>query len=288
MDSKKFIPDLGKCVDNCYYSETEYKYEYQGECYTDCPIETQYNPDSKLCINTYNSEQNEPIDSITVINTYKNKTEIIRKIIQSLINNYNATFIENGNEMEITEENILIQLTTTKNEKDNENKSKVTIDIQECEDILKQDNNISNNDSLYIIKLIIKEDEMNIPKVEYEVYYPFNNLSLTQLSLEPCKDTKMEISIPVKLNDNIDKYNPKSGYYNDLCHRTTSESGTDISLKDRRNEFVENNMTLCEENCVLIEYNYTKEKAKCSCDIKTSVPLDFDIKFKKVIFLKVL
>ena len=279
MDSKKFIPDLGKCVDNCYYSETEYKYEYQGECYTDCPIETQYNPDSKLCINTYNSEQNEPIDSITVINTYKNKTEIIRKIIQSLINNYNATFIENGNEMEITEENILIQLTTTKNEKDNENKSKVTIDIQECEDILKQDNNISNNDSLYIIKLIIKEDEMNIPKVEYEVYYPFNNLSLTQLSLEPCKDTKMEISIPVNIDGNIDKYNPNSKYYNDICCKTTSKSGTDISLKDRKNEYIEQNMTLCEENCKLIYYNYDTKKVKCSCDMKTNIPLIELIKF---------
>ena len=38
-------------------------------------------------------------------------------------------------------------------------------------------------------------------------------------------------------------------------------------------------MTLCEENCVLIEYNYAKERVKCSCDIKVS--FHYNIKFNK-------
>ena len=40
--------------------------------------------------------------------------------------------------------------------------------------------------------------------------------------------------------------NPKSDYYNDICSSTTSECGTDISLKDRKNEFINNIMSLCE------------------------------------------
>ena len=32
-------------------------------------------------------------------------------------------------------------------------------------------------------------------------------------------------------------------------------------------------MTLCEEDCRLIDYNYETEKVKCSCDIKLSLPL---------------
>ena len=79
------------------------------------------------------------------------------------------------------------------------------------------------------------------------------NNNLTKLDLSICKDTKIEISIAVKINDKIDKYNLSSNYYNDICSKTTSESGTDISLKDRRNEFVDNNMSLCEENCELIQ-----------------------------------
>ena len=104
---------------------------------------------------------------------------------------------------------------------------------------------------------------MKIPKMDYEIYYPFNNdNNLTKLEINLCKGTKIEISIPVKINDNLDKYNPKSGYYNDICYKATSESGTDIILKDRKNEFVENNMTLCEENCDLIDYNYILMKKR--------------------------
>ena len=47
---------------------------------------------------------------------------------------------------------------------------------------------------------------MKIPKVEYEVYYPFYNNNLKKLNLSLCKGTKIEISIPVKINDTLDKY----------------------------------------------------------------------------------
>ena len=128
---------------------------------------------------------------------------------------------------------------------------------------------------------------MKIPKIEYEIYYPLNGgNNLTKLNLTSCKDTKIEISIAVKINDKIDKYNLSSDYYNDICSRTTSESGTDISLKDRRNDFVDNNMSLCEENCELIDYNYNNEKVKCSCDIKLTIPPNYEIKFNKKDYFK--
>ena len=70
-----------------------------------------------------------------------------------------------------------------------------------------------------------------------------------------------------------------NNYYNDICTPITSSFGTDITLDDRRIEFINNNMFLCEENCELIEYNYKKEKAKYSCDIKLNIPDNYDIKF---------
>ena len=63
---------------------------------------------------------------------------------------------------------------------------------------------------LYIY-LISEEEGMKIPKIEYEVYYPlYNKNNLTKLNLTLCKGTKIEISIPVKINITLDKYNPKS------------------------------------------------------------------------------
>ena len=40
-------------------------------------------------------------------------------------------------------------------------------------------------------------------------------------------------------------------------------------------------MTLCEENCKLIDYDYLTERAKCSCDIKITIPLIEEIRFNK-------
>ena len=160
------------------------------------------------------------------------------------------------------------------------------MNLGHCENIIKKNYNISNNDSLYILQIITEEEGMKIPKIEYEVYYPLNSNNLTKLDLFLCKDTKIEISLSVKINGSIDKYNINSNYYNDICSTTTSESGTDISLNDRKNEFIDKNMSLCEENCELIEYNREKGKAKCSCDIKLSISPNYDTKFNKNDFLK--
>ena len=49
---------------------------------------------------------------------------------------------------------------------------------------------------------------MKIPKIEYEIYYPlYNSTNLTKLNLSFCKGSKIEISIAIKINDKIDKYN---------------------------------------------------------------------------------
>ena len=90
------------------------------------------------------------------------------------------------------------------------------MNLGQCENILKKKYNISNNDSLYILQIVSEEEGMKIPKIEYEVYYPLNNSNiLTKLDLSLCKDTKIEISIAVKINDTLDKYNSSSDYYND-------------------------------------------------------------------------
>ena len=115
----------------------------------------------------------------------------------------------------------------------------IEINLGLCENILKDAYNISYNDSLYILILEIPKEDMKIPKIEYGVYHIKDEKNLTQLDLTLCKNTKVEISYPVSIEGNIDKYNSSSGYYNDLCYLLTSDYGTDICLKDRRNEFIE-------------------------------------------------
>ena len=122
---------------------------------------------------------------------------------------------------------------------------------------------------------------MKIPKIEYEVYYLINKTNLINLNLSFCKNTKIVLSIPAYIVDDIEKHNASSDYYNDICSKTTSKYGTDICLKDRKDEFIGNNMTLCEENCELIDYNYDTKKAKCSCKIKLHLPIIENIEIDK-------
>ena len=172
-------------------------------------------------------------------------------------------------------------LTTTNNQKNNLYENKSSIDLKDCEKKLKKLYNIPLNNSLYILKVDIDLEGINIPKIEYEVYYPLYNSDLIKLNLSICKDSKIDVSIPINIDDNIEKYNLSSNYYIDICSKATSDMGTDINLNDRKKIFLNNNMTLCEEDCELTDYNYTTKKAKCSCLIKIKFPLIDNIKFNK-------
>ena len=138
----------------------------------------------------------------------KNKTGLYQHIINYLINEFNMTDINSGNDKKISGENIIIKLTSTSNQKNNEEENNITMNLGICENILKEEYNISKDDSLYILQIIYEEEGIKIPKLEYEVYYPLNNSNdLIKLNLELCKDTKIEISIKVKINESLDKYN---------------------------------------------------------------------------------
>ena len=277
-NSSQISTDYNSVLDSDYY-------QYDSEI-TQNSIN--YFNNSESIRNSYNyTDDNELINSDdTINNRYSiNKSEIIQKKKIELINNYkNYKNISESKIKEIEFEGEyfgFIELSTTFNEKLNEKENLTSIDLKECENILKNEYKIPYNNSLFIFKVTMKENGMKIPKIEYEVYYPFNNEKLILLNLTLCKGKEIDIFIPVKINDNIDKHNPDSGYYNDICYRASTKMRTDITLSDRQKEFIDNNMTLCEENCKLINYNYEAEKVKCSCEIKIHIPLFDDIKIDK-------
>ena len=239
------------------------------ECVKDCDITSIIN---ELCILNYEKDENTNIfDSLL-----KNLEDLF------ISEDYDTSEIENGNNDIISYKEMTVTLTSIKNQKSDENKGNMsTINIGECEGLLKKAYNISNNETLFMKKIDVKEEGMKIPKIEFDVYYKLNGRNLVKLNLSYCYDVKIDISIPLELNEDLDKYNVTSGYYNDICYTTTSEDGTDILLTDRQKEFMDNNKTICQENCFLSEYNYNINKAKCSCDVVESSLKYDDIKIDK-------
>ena len=205
-------------------------------------------------------------------NTSSLQNETIKNMQESLVNDFNTTSIDNGDDFIITGEKITYTVTTTKNQERQTNENKTTINLGNCETKLKEEYKIFSNDSLYILMVDIFED--NIHRIEYEVYYNFSLYNLTKLNLTSCKDIRIDISSPRDIpNNEIDKYNKSSGFYNDICYTLTSDDGTDKPLYDRQNEYELNNLSVCEDGCDFTSYNDISRKVVCSCSTKLSMPL---------------
>ena len=117
------------------------------------------------------------------------------------------------------------------------------------------------------------------PIVEYEIYNP---ITKEQLILKHCKNEQIKVSIPVSIDENeIYKYNPNSEFYNDICSTYTTSYKTDITLKDRNKEFLNNNMTLCESDCFYSSYNKILKKVECNCAVKYRIKNVYEIQIDK-------
>ena len=113
-----------------------------------------------------------------------------------------------------------------------------------------------------------------IPVIEYEVYHPLNK---SKLDLSYCNNT-VSLNIPVQIDEEkIYQYDPNSDYYNDECSSYSSDNGTDILLSDRKMEYNNNNLSLCEANCNYQGYDKTYKQSICDCKIKNNMAIKSDI-----------
>ena len=220
----------------------------------------------------------------------KNETKEI-KMYNEMINNfetmftsedYNTSSLDSGEDVVIQNRKVTMTLTTTKNQKGNITYDNMTIiDLGQCEDTLRYHYNISENETIYMRKIDVKQENMKIPKVDYNVYCKLNGTKLIKLDLALCRDSKISISVPVELTEDINKMNSKSEYYNNICNKAKSDSGTDILLIDRQKEYVENNKAICQEDCALSNYNEYSQKANCSCKVTVSTDKFEDMNINK-------
>ena len=210
----------------------------------------------------------------------KNKDKIIDNIRKDLSNGKldNLLFnLTNGTKQDllVQSKDIIYQITTTENQKNNEYKNISTIDLNLCEERLKAQNNISEDESLIIFKVDYYVPGLLIPVIGYEVYHPTKNY---KLELSNCNDILVNLDIPISINENtLFKHDPNSDYYTDECFSYTTEDGTDIILNDRYNEYNDNNLSICESNCTLNKYNSKSKKAICECHTKTKIDSISDI-----------
>ena len=213
-------------------------------------------------------EINNEFEEINILDIIKNsfKDDTMNLLLEDIINGENRNIIINDNK-----NNIIYEIVSSSKQNNNKNKRNniSTINLSECENILKEKYNINKSHSLLILKADIYISNSLIPIIQYEVYHPENK---SKLNLNLCNNITIDIKMPVSINeDELYKYEPNSDYYNDICFPTTSESGTDISIKDRQNEFINNNLALCEDKCDYIGYDKEEKKSNCKCKVKNEI-----------------
>ena len=214
---------------------------------------------------------------------FKNNYNSIIRNIEGII--YKENFTDNE-EIVIQGNNVICDIITSQMEHKYKNIS--YIDFGECEEKLKQKNNI---DYLLIIKFDSKLNINSPINVQYKVYDP---ISKRELDLSICSDDKINIDIPMNLVGNslnlyqnfsslgYDILNINDPFYNDICTTFTSNDHTDIILSDRRRGYYNENIILCENGCEYLSYNSDNNLVKCKCYVKSN----FEDEIKKISFQK--
>ena len=312
----KLILGTRECIDDCTKIS---RYKFRNICYIECPEDTIISNEKpyycevicdaekpfemiekqecvsscdlnemkeKKCIIKYKKENNEDDNGNNNNDDNEENNKVQDIILESIENsfiseNYDTSNLENGEDDVIQNEKMTVTLTTSDNQKNNDNNNMSSIDLGECETLLRKAYKIPDDKKLYMKKIDVPIKGMKIPKIEYNVYCKLFDKNLIQLNLSVCENSRVDISVPVVISENLDKINSSSDYYNDLCYTVTSDTGTDISLRDRKKEFVENNVTVCQDNCKFSEYDTKTQKAKCSCKVKESTSSFGDININK-------
>ena len=271
------IAEKKVCIINCSDDN-----EINKRCYESLPYET-YNSSLNifLCIkNPYKIY--EDIDSFYSFlqNNENSKDNLFESIRNELINGNLNLLIDNiikkdKKNIIYKDDNLIYELSSTDIKNHDNNISSINLGI--CENKLKIENDININVPLLILKIDINEKGMLIPIIEYEIY---DFETKKKLNLNICKNDKVDISIPVNINENnLFKYNISNDYYNDICY--IDDSKVDIILNDRRNEYYINNMSVCEKDCFFKDYNFNTKKVLCECFIKLNFPLISKIGYNK-------
>ena len=209
----------------------------------------------------------------------KTKDDILEEIRKKILNNLiDYNYIDNGNYFYVKYRNVRYILSKSNNDNISELPS---VNLDECLTKLQEEDS-----KLYILYIQVTESGMRVSNIQYEIYSLLNTPSpipnIRKLDLDICKEMKVEVEVDVDIpKGDMDLYNSSSGFYNDICYTYKSDRGTDVTLKDRRDDYINNNLAICDNGCELTAYDYTTHKASCYCPISLTISSISKIKIDK-------
>jgi len=264
------IKNKSKCVDNCLNNNL-YKYQYNGQCLSDCPFGTV--KDNYLCKDTNINE------CLLIENNFSSPNI---GFTDEEINIFSKTYAK---EYQYTDNHVTVfknkiySLTIYKNvDCISELSLQIPeIDFKDCYQKIKSIFNIKDN--LVISILDKKIEDSNYHKViSYSIYHP--NTGDKLIADEVCKndlimvkdklinkltDKNVNFNLILNLtNQGINIFDLSNRVYTDICFHYDSLIDKDIALKDRVLIYYPN-ITLCEYNCEIKDVNIKTFIINCEC-----------------------
>ena len=198
-----------------------------------------------------------------------------------------------------TDDNLIIKTPsvafqlTSLNYQINNNLNLSIVDLGECENKIKDENNIPEELDLIIYKIDIQNPDKSLTYVQYEIYDP---ITFNQLSLDVCQNSLINITVPAELgaetiqfyqsleSQGYNMFDSNNEFYNDICTPYTTINNTDILLIDRKTDIYSkySNITICQDKCSLESYNSNSNTVSCYCKAQsnnTDINLNIQPKF---------
>lgn len=245
-----------QCLKEC---QSFMKVVYHKKCLDNCPINTYLSDDGINCIDIDNSNLN------------FTKEDIIQNLPEMIKNSTPNNIIQG-------EDYIFHIISSDTKEESINNLS--SLNLGECEEILKKQYNITEEENLIIAIFDYSSSNRVTNQIEYLIY----DISGKPLNLSFCNEVTIEVFYPIKSNEidfefwekmnkkGYDIFNSLDSFFTDICEGFVTENDTDVTLEDRRIDYFKN-YSFCEVGCEYIGLNFSQKKVKCVCEPKVYLSL---------------
>ena len=256
---KYLIKDKERCVLFCP-NDYPLKKEDKNECFNHCPLG--YIENDGICKIDLEIVNN---SSITVSFTKEEVLSSIEEIVDLSLS-YNITFIGNDYVFHCYSINDTL----------NTGDSTSIIDLRNCTNLL------TSSEEDFIVAQFDIQGNSGANQIEYTVIDSNNEI----VNLSICKGQQATVKYildPITLGIDISKvtemaeqgidiFNPDDPFFNDICYPYTTNSNTDIPLKDRRKDIFQN-VSLCDTDCTYKGFDPITYEVTCDCSIKIEMTL---------------
>ena len=267
-EAKYYIKEKKSCIDDCK-KDKDYKYLYNGNCYKECPSNTEVDNTNYLCTVS-------PNKCVLGTNDIYLKENDNLEILGALVKSYISEFYYTSHYVSLYQNKLYSILIYKDSNCIKELALEMpNVNFQSCYAKVQQAYGITED----LIIVIVDKKESSNPTTFYSFYHPKSGLKLN--ADEICKEESIKVTESLTSlldkNDNtkyeiqtsltsqgINIFDLNDPFYNDICYDFDNPLKKDIPLNDRIKE-VFPNVTLCDEGCQYSGINLEEMTATCDC-----------------------